>query len=174
MVSITIGSLNCRGLAEEVKRKDIFLRCKNKYDIAILTDTHCKKEYENKWQQEWGYTGFFSSHTSNSRGTAILLNNTFPFTVHREIYDKYGNYLILDITIQECRMTLVALYGPNEDSPNFYKQIEEQITDLQNSSIIMVGDWNVVQDYTLDTHNYKSKNNFKAHNSRYERSIRSG
>jgi hypothetical protein len=37
--------------------------------------------------------------------------------VHNEIIDKEGNYLILDITIQEYRITLVALYGPNNDSP---------------------------------------------------------
>ena len=163
MTSIKIGSLNCRGLAEEVKRRDIFLRCKKRYDISILIDTHCKKEKENKWREEWGYKGFFSSHTGNSRGIAILFNNTFPFTVHNEIYDKNGNYLILDVSIQECRMTLAALYGPNEDSPNFYTHLQEMITSLQNSSIIMVGDWNVVQDYNLDTCNYKMKNNLNSH-----------
>ena len=46
-MSIKIGALNCRGLADEVKRKDIFLRSKEKYDISVLTDTHCKKENEN-------------------------------------------------------------------------------------------------------------------------------
>ena len=106
---------------------------------------------------------FFSSHTGNSRGIAILFNNTFPFTLHNEIYDKNGNYLILDVSIQECRMTLAALYGPNEDSPNFYTHLQEMITSLQNSSIIMVGDWNVVQDYNLDTCNYKMKNNLNSH-----------
>ena len=168
MSSVKIGSLNCRGLADEVKRKDFFLRCKNKYDISVLIDTHCKKEKENQWRQEWGYTCYFSSHTGNSRGIAVLFNNTFQFKVHDEIKDKEGNFLIFDVTIQECRMTLVALYGPNEDSPNFYKKLQEHITFLNNSSIIMVGDWNVVQDYDLDTCNYKSKNNLNTHEKIYD------
>ena len=163
MASIKIGSLNCRGLAEDVKRKDLFLRCKEKYDITILVDTHCKKENENKWRQEWGYKGFFCSHTGNSRGIAILFNNTFKFSVHNEIYDRKNNFIILDITIQECRMTLVAIYGPNEDSPNFYSDIQNRVIEIQNSTIVMVGDWNVVQDYDKDTYNYRSKNNLNAH-----------
>ena len=79
----------------------------------MLIDTHCTKEKENQWQHEWGYKGCFCSHTSHSRGVAILFNNTFPYTVHKEIKDQLGNYLILDITVQEYRFTLVALYGPN-------------------------------------------------------------
>ena len=59
---------------------------------------HCKKENENQWKQEWGYKGYFSSHTDNSKGIAIL----------------------------------------------------------------MVGDWDVVQDYEIDTANYRSQNNIKA------------
>ena len=95
-------------------------------------------------------------------GVSILIKNTFECTVHDQICDKEGNYLILDITIQECRITFVALYGPNNDSPNFFSDIRKLIENKQNSSIIMVGDWNVVQDYDLDTCNYKSKNNVKA------------
>ena len=53
MSSIKIGALNCRGLADELKRKDFFLRCQENYDISILVDTHCKKENENQWRQEW-------------------------------------------------------------------------------------------------------------------------
>lgn len=85
MGSIIIGSLNCRGLSDRLKRKDFFLKCQEKYDISILVDTHCKKENENQWKQEWGYKGYFSSHTGNSRGIAILINNTFKYNVHNEI-----------------------------------------------------------------------------------------
>ena len=124
MAAITIGSLNCRGLSDDVKRRDFFLRYRKKYDVIILTDTHCVKEKEKQWQHEWGYKAHFSSHTSHSRGIVILMNNTFKFIVHKEIKDQNGNYLILDITIQEYRMTLVALYGPNEDTPTFLTKLK--------------------------------------------------
>jgi hypothetical protein len=47
MANLTIGSVNCRGLAsDEIKRRDIFHKCKQLYDITFLIDTHCAKEKE--------------------------------------------------------------------------------------------------------------------------------
>ncbi|VDI42705.1 Hypothetical predicted protein [Mytilus galloprovincialis] len=162
-MAVTIGALNCRGLSEEVKRRDIFDRCNKKYDITILCDTHCTKERENKWRNEWGYQAYFCSFTGHSRGVAILLNNKFKVIVHKEYKHKEGNYLILDMTIHEYRITLADIYGPNNDNPGFFTEVQEVISNIQNSSIIMAGDWNVVQDYEIDTLNYKTKNNVKAH-----------
>jgi hypothetical protein len=34
---------------------------------------------------------------------------------------------------------------------------------LSNTSIIIGGDWNVVQDFSFDTDNYLHKNNLKSH-----------
>ena len=45
MNSIKIGSINCRGLASDsVTRRDVFLRCRTKYDISLLIDTHSDKQ----------------------------------------------------------------------------------------------------------------------------------
>ncbi len=167
-MSIKIGALNCRGLAERVKRIDFFEKCREKYDITILTDTHSKLDNENKWRQEWGYTCYFSSCSGNSRGVAVLFNKTFKHEVHKAVLDEDGNFIILDLTIQGRRISLVGIYGPNEDSPNFLKKISDVIDSLHISSIIMAGDWNVVQEYNLDTHNYRTKNNVKAHDKIHE------
>ena len=68
-------------------------------------------------------------------------------------------HAVINLRSQEYHATL---YGPNEDSPTFFKNINKLISDLHNTTVIMVGDWNVVQDFNLDTVNYKSKNNPKA------------
>ena len=163
MASLTIGSLNCRGLANDTKRRDIFNRYRKKFDIIVLVDTHCTVDKEKQWLHEWGYKAHFSSHSGNSRGITILMNNTFKYEVHKELKDEGGNYLILDLTIQDYRLTFVALYGPNDDNPTFFNKIHTMVSSFQNSSIIMVGDWNVVQDFDMDTSNYKTKNNIKSH-----------
>ena len=81
MSDVKICSLNCRGLSNDTKRRDIV----KKYDIIMLIDTHSKKkENEQQWKQEWGYAASFCSHTSHSGGIAILFNNT----LHKEIMDK--------------------------------------------------------------------------------------
>ena len=163
MTSLKIGSLNCRGLSEEVKRRDFFSRYRKRYDIIILTDTHCTKEKEKQWAHEWGYKAFFSSGSSRSRGVAILIKNSFTFTIHQEKKDQEGNFIILDMTIQDYRLSLVAIYGPNGDSPAFFENIKGLVSGIKNSSIIMAGDWNVVQDFDKDTSHYSAKNNIRAH-----------
>ena len=162
MASIVVGSVNCRGLANKVKRLDIFSICKKRYDIAVLVDTHCCLENENKWLQEWGYTGKFSSYSNRSRGVAVLFKNSFEFKINNEIIDNNSNFIVLDITVQDYRLTLVALYGPNEDCPEFFHSLESKICLFENSSVIVVGDWNVVQNYSLDTLNYQTENNPRA------------
>ena len=163
MNSIKIGSMNCRGLSsDQVKRRDIFLKCRTQYDITFLIDTHTDKNTEHLWKTEWGGEAKFSSHTSNSRGVAILFKNTFDYKIFNEILDPDGNFIILDIAIQGTRLSLAALYGPNADTPSFFDNIQNKLEIIGNTSVIISGDWNVPINYSLDTLNYLHKNNQKS------------
>ena len=97
-------------------------------------------------------------------GVAILFNNTFKYKLHKTISDPFGRYIIINISTQNQKITLVTLYGPNTDSPEFFLNLKETIcaNDLLDNAIILCGDWNVVQNYTMDTVNYTRQNNPKA------------
>ena len=71
------------------------------------------------------------------------------------------NFINLDFNIQDYRMTLVAIYDPNEDNPDFCKRLLFNINQFDNLSVIIAGDWNVVQDYRVDIVNYIGENNFE-------------
>ena len=160
---VKIGSINCWGLAsDKIKRQDIFLKCRQKFDITLLVDTHCKKELEVYWRSEWGYKARFCSHATNSRGVAILFKNSFQFNILKEMYDDTGNFMMLSIRIQDYQFTLAVIYGPNNDCPSFFSKIQQNIESLGNSSVIISGDWNVPQDYMKDTINYVHRNNEKS------------
>ena len=59
--SVKIGCMNCRGLAESVKRSDVFDWIRNKKcDISVLVDIHCKADQQHKWKIEWGNEAFFA------------------------------------------------------------------------------------------------------------------
>ena len=166
-ISLNIGSLNCRGLYSDiVKRNDVLLWLKKiKLDIAFLVETHSTTRVEQIWKDEWGKgTAFFSSYGSSSRGVAILLQNTFTYCLHQCFSDPEGRYLFLDITIHSCRLTMGVVYGPNVDDPAFFENIYTILDSIGNRSLLLGGDWNVVQDYDLDTLNYRQKNNMQAHN----------
>ena len=80
--SVRICSLNCRGLNDNFKRRDVlkYIR-KKKFSIYCLQDVHWDKEFENMIRSEWGYEAYVAGNTTNSRGVAILMNNNFEFKV---------------------------------------------------------------------------------------------
>ena len=77
------------------------------HDISILVDTNtfCStKQREKQWQHEWGYISRFSSHSSISRGTRVAVLfflNSFEFYLNQEIIDERGDFIILDINMQD-------------------------------------------------------------------------
>ena len=157
---ITICSMNVRGLGDKLKRADVldWLRSK-KYSIYCLQDVHLTAEQESKFEKDWGFKCIFSSYKSNSRGVAILLQNNFEFKLNITRNDATGNFVATEIECENTKMTLINIYGPNDDNPSFYKEI---VREYQNATICLCGDWNLVQDYDLDTQGYKGLNNPKA------------
>ena len=157
--------MNCRGLGNLVKRRDVFhfLKTKN-YSIYCLQDVHFNKDMEDIARNEWGFECYFSSFKSNSRGVAILFNNNFEHNIKNVTTDDNGNMLVLDLEIGEYRTTLINLYGPNTDDPKFYNDIATILKDIDNTHSILCGDWNLILNRSLDCVNYTSLNNPLARN----------
>ena len=47
-------------------------------------------------------------------------------------------------------LTLVNVYAPNEDDPNFFKILADHMEDFQKDEIIIGGDFNLVLDVQKD------------------------
>ena len=102
---------------------------------------------------------YASPFRNNSRGVMILINNNFEYKVERVETDPNGNFIILDIKMQDKRFTLVNLYGPNEDKPQFFNNIRQKLVHYENDLTILCGDWNLVINPDIDTYNYLHINN---------------
>ena len=147
---IFIFSQNCQGLANMLKRRDLFHFVKSKkYNSIRLQDIHLEKKMEPYVRSEWGYQVYMSPFRSNRRGVMILLNNNFEQQVECIKTDPNGNYIILNMTIQGKKVTLVNIYGPNEDNPQFYRNLKEKYSEFDNEILIICGDWNFVQNPKL-------------------------
>ena len=96
------------------------------------------------WKTQWGESAWFSSFSSNSRGAAILIRNSVSVKVNSVIEDPNGRYLILSALLNDISMTLVNLYGPNQDDPDFLLGVFGEIDKLNSSSLIVGGDFNTV------------------------------
>ena len=163
--TLRIASLNCRGLGDFSKRRDMFsyLRDKN-FSIDLLQDTHFTPGIEDRVTREWGYHAYFSPFSSNSRGVAILFNN-IEYRILNMITDCDGNVLILPISAFEREFAIINVYGPNIDCPDFYASLEEKMTDMGHvENVIIGGDWNFVLNFDIDCLNYRNRNNSNACN----------
>ena len=49
-----------------------------------------------------------------------MLNNTFQYTLHKTSVDGSANFIALDITIDDNRITLITIYGPTNNNPDFF------------------------------------------------------
>ena len=158
---LKILTVNCQGLGDMNKRRDVLknLKCKN-YNLYFLQDTHFVNKDESFTRTLWGYKAFFSSFKSNSRGVAILFNNNCEVKISNEYKDNDGNYLILDVLVENIQFLLVNIYGPNSDRPNFYLSLKNKIEQIYCSQHIVIGgDFNLIFDKDLDSMNYKYLNN---------------
>ena len=151
MAKLSYITCNCQGLGNFHKRRDVFQYLREKKcNIYFLQDTHFDPKQESQIRSEWGYECYFASFSTQSRGVAILLNNTFDFKVNVIDSDPQGNFIILKLKTMEQEFTLINMYGPNRDSPDFYSKIKQKVIDSNPINIIWGGDWTLVLNPNLD------------------------
>ena len=150
-------------MRDEYKRLDIFEKSQKKgINILCLQETHTVTGDQKLLKTEWNATHIISGTETNSGGTLIIIENNFEFKLHSQYKSEDGRYIIIDIEIPEvARFILVNLYAPNKDSPNFFEKLFENIETMNNKNNIMIGDWNLVENFDKDTLNYKKLNNLK-------------
>ena len=125
-----------------------FLR-KNNVEIALLQEVHCIPETINLWTSEWGGKWEYDCGTSNSRGVSVLYNPRKVF-VKNCITSGEGRYIILDLQVEDECITVVNVYGPNEDDPTFFQDVFTKAQQFNNANMIIGGDFNTVLDGKLD------------------------
>ena len=60
---------------------------------------------------------------------------------------------------------MASLYGPNRDEPDIYSDLLSKLKELKNRHVIIVGDWNLLLDPSVDGRNYQHVNTKKAKDS---------
>ena len=158
--NLKILSLNCRGLGNKSKRIDIFSRLRDdRADIVLLQDTHWDPNIVSLVREEWNFTFLSTEYDTRSRGTAILFNNTFEFTLGQNHIDAHGNFCLTEVHLPEkLSIVLGSIYAPNQDSPQFITDLEATLKQYDNPNIILGGDWSSTRNFSLDNFNYLSQN----------------
>ena len=80
--------------------------------------------------------------------------------------DPNGRFIICDIKANGKMITLCNLYAPNDDKPDFFRDISTYLREFQCDEIIIGGDFNLVLDITKDKRGGRPtthKNSLKVH-----------
>ena len=163
MSNLKICSMNVRGLTDKQKRFDTLNWLKQKrLSIYCLQDIHIGPNNENAFKQDWGGEVIFNSVSSESRGVAVVFGDKINYKIKNMQKDEFGNLLVIHLLINNTEMILVVLYGPNKDTPSFYSNIKDILTEKENYPVVICGDWNLVIDFHRDTFGYKKENNINS------------
>ena len=163
MSQIKIMSMNCRGLGDAKKRRDVLHYIRNKkFDIVFLQDTHLIDKTIPYFDSLWHGNAYHSCFSSRSRGVSILISNTSPCSQLTLQKSSCGNLIFLRCIIDNESYLLVNVYGPNKDEPDFYKRLGTSIGKFDFQHIIVAGDFNFVMNPEKDSLNYINENNINA------------
>ena len=156
-------SMNCRGLGEQKKRRDVLHYIRNlNLNVVFLQETHMTTDNIPYFNNLWNGKCYHACHTSRSRGSCILFSRNTQHELIKEIRDDSGNFMIVICKISTEVFAFINVYGPNRDQPQFFVEIFSKLEDIEIDNIITGGDMNFIIDPEADSLNYVRDNNVNA------------
>jgi exonuclease III len=124
--------------------------------IICIQESHSTQMNEGCWNTSIGdsHKAYFSHGESNSRGVITIVPLKLDKYVKDVVADTKGRLLIIYMVIGEIGYTICNLYGPCQDKPNmqieFINEVKGKISKYPDSKLILLGDFNIIQDPVLD------------------------
>ena len=104
---------------------------------------------------------FHANRKQKKAGVAILILDKIDLKI-KIIRDKEGHYIVLKGSIQEEDITIVNIYAPNTEAPQYIRQTLTDIRGETDSNTIIVGDFNTLLTPMAD---HQNRNLIKKHKS---------
>ena len=141
------------------KRIKIFEYLKNyvtSNGFIFLQETHSSVKDEKLWNDEFEGQLFFSHGKTNSCGVAIGFVGTKALNILNITRDNLGRILVIEVKIDDSVFVLINIYNANTESEQLHTlndlvNILETIEDIQNKSVVLGGDFNVILNPSLDS-----------------------
>ena len=154
---------NVRGLNSNEKKRRLITALKlRNIDIAIITDSCINSNEVNTLKQDVNYDCIHTERLNAinaSRGVVILWKRKSLITVTPILQQDDGNLLLVKATIGERSLLICGIYGPNEDAPEFFRNLDEALIEHNETDVIICGDFNVTMNHSADNEGYVMERN---------------
>ena len=118
------------------KRNEMMIHFDNvKPDIILLSDIRLDTRLQTQMTNNLNFNAFYNSHSSNSRGVAILIKKSSLVKAEVIYKDNGSNILILKCNYDNKNFILASIYGPNVDDPEFYTNLFNLILSYNEASM---------------------------------------
>ena len=117
---------------------------------------------ESVVKHDWDGEVYLNGSRSNARGVAILISKNFEYKVIKIEKDHDGNLLVMDLEIEDTKVRIINIYGPNTDDVDFYRKVKSKVGDNEQDHLVICGDFNLTLNPNLDSQNYLNLNNPRA------------
>ena len=158
MNNLSFISNNGKGLQAISKRIKIFEYLKNyvtSNGFIFLQETHSSVKDEKLWNDEFQGQLFFSHGKTNSCGVAIGFVAKKALNILNIKRANLGRILVIEVKIDQSDFVLINIYKANTNSEQLHTlkdliNILENFEDIQNKSVVLGGDFNVILNPSLD------------------------
>ena len=85
---------------------------------------------------------FHANGDQKKAGVAILISDKIGFEIKAMKRDKVGHYIMIKGSTQEEDVTILNIYAPNKETPQYVRQMLTSMkdTDIKNSLLDSVGE----------------------------------
>ena len=94
-----------------------------------------------KWEDK---NIFHANGKQKKAGVAILISGKIDLKIKKITKDKEGHYIMIKGSIQEEDITIVNIYAPNIEAPQYIRQTLTDIKGEIDSNTIIVGNLNTL------------------------------
>ncbi len=143
--------MEVKGVGDATKTSRIMTHMQQlKRDIFFIQETHLRNREVPQLKKPWISHLFHSEFNQKARGTAILIHKNTQFEPHKTVTDPAGRFVIVSGKLHNTQVILASVYFPNWDDSSFVTKLFTSFPNIDNYNIILEGDFNFVQDPSLD------------------------
>ena len=138
IITLNVNGLNAptkkNTLAQWIQKQDLYICC--------LQETHFRPRDTYRLKLRRWKKIFHTNGNQKKAGEAILISDKTDFKIKTIKRDKEGHYIMIKGSIQEKDMTIVNIYAPNIEAPQYIRQKLTAIKGEIDSNTIIVGVFN--------------------------------
>ena len=151
LCNLKVGSLNCRGLCNKVKRTELFDYLKKSgLTFIFLQETKFSPFKHEEYEEDWHNSMIFLNSVRGGKGGTGILCNSSSVKILNKLTDNEGCILVMDVDVYGSKFHLVNAYFPTEPylKEDFIISLYPYLS--SNFPVIWCGDHNIVLNPVLD------------------------